>query len=84
MREGLLFVHDTLVGAGLRDRIRIGVAGKIVSAFDIASEFGDTFDTLHIRRMFSRGGWRDPILFEDSDQIVDILDLLVEQTREAK
>ena len=37
MREGLLFVHNTLVGAGLRDRIRIGVAGKIVSAFDIAS-----------------------------------------------
>ena len=36
MREGLLFVHNTLVGAGLRDRIRIGVAGKIVSAFDIA------------------------------------------------
>ncbi len=36
MREGLLFVHNTLVGAGLRDRIKIGVAGKIVSAFDIA------------------------------------------------
>ena len=37
MREGLLFVHNTLVGAGLRGRIRIGAAGKIVSAFDIAS-----------------------------------------------
>jgi glutamate synthase domain-containing protein 2 len=37
MREGLLFVHNTLVGAGLRERIRIGVAGKVVSAFDIAS-----------------------------------------------
>ena len=37
MREGLLFVHNTLVGAGLRDRIRIGAAGKVVSAFDIAS-----------------------------------------------
>ena len=37
MREGLLFVHNTLVGAGLRDRIKIGVAGKVVSAFDIAS-----------------------------------------------
>jgi glutamate synthase domain-containing protein 2 len=36
MREGLLFVHNTLVGAGLRDRVKIGVAGKIVSAFDIA------------------------------------------------
>jgi len=37
MREGLLFVHNTLVGAGLRQNIKLGVAGKIVSAFDIAS-----------------------------------------------
>ena len=37
VREGLLFAHNTLVGAGLRDRIRIGAAGKVVSAFDIAS-----------------------------------------------
>ena len=37
MREGLLFVHNTLVGAGLRERIKLGVAGKIVSAFDIVS-----------------------------------------------
>ena len=37
MREGLLFVHNVLVGAGLRDRVKIGVAGRIVSAFDIAS-----------------------------------------------
>ena len=36
MREGLHFVHNTLRGAGLRDQIRIGAAGKIVSAFDIA------------------------------------------------
>jgi len=37
MREGLLLVHNVLVGAGLRDRLRIGAAGKVVSAFDIAS-----------------------------------------------
>ena len=36
LREGLLFVHNTLVGAGVRDEIRIGAAGKVVSAFDIA------------------------------------------------
>ena len=36
MREGLLFVHNTLTGAGLRDQIKIGAAGRIVSAFDIA------------------------------------------------
>ncbi|MBP5857985.1 FMN-binding glutamate synthase family protein [Marivibrio halodurans] len=34
--EGLTFVHNTLRGAGLRDRIRIGAAGKLVTAFDIA------------------------------------------------
>lgn len=37
MRESLLFVHNTLVGAGLRDKIKVGAAGKIVSAFDIAA-----------------------------------------------
>lgn len=36
MQEGLLLVHHTLRGAGLRDKIRIGCAGKVVSAFDIA------------------------------------------------
>ena len=36
LREGLTFVHNALVGAGLRDRIRIGASGKIASAFDIA------------------------------------------------
>jgi glutamate synthase domain-containing protein 2 len=34
--EGLSFVHNTLRGAGLRDRVRIGAAGKLVTAFDIA------------------------------------------------
>ena len=37
MREGLLFVHNTLVGLNLRDKIKLGASGKIVSAFDIAS-----------------------------------------------
>ncbi|MEE4746067.1 FMN-binding glutamate synthase family protein [Pseudomonas alliivorans] len=37
MREALLFVHNTLVGLNLRDQIRLGASGKIVSAFDIAS-----------------------------------------------
>jgi glutamate synthase domain-containing protein 2 len=37
MREGLVFVHNALVGAGLRERVRLGASGKIVSAFDIAS-----------------------------------------------
>jgi glutamate synthase domain-containing protein 2 len=36
LRDGLSFVHSALVGANLRDRIRIGASGKIVTAFDIA------------------------------------------------
>jgi glutamate synthase domain-containing protein 2 len=36
LQEGLLLVHNTLKGAGLRSRIRIGCAGKVVSAFDMA------------------------------------------------
>jgi glutamate synthase domain-containing protein 2 len=36
LQEGLRLVHNTLVGVNLRDRIKIGASGKIVSAFDIA------------------------------------------------
>ena len=36
LQEALLLVHNTLVGCGLRDKIKIGASGKIVTAFDIA------------------------------------------------
>jgi glutamate synthase domain-containing protein 2 len=36
LQEGLLLVHNTLVGLSLRGRIKLGAAGKVVSAFDIA------------------------------------------------
>ena len=36
VQEGLLLVHNTLVGLNLRDKVKIGCAGKVVSAFDIA------------------------------------------------
>jgi glutamate synthase domain-containing protein 2 len=36
LQEALRLVHNTLVGAGLRDNIRVGASGKIVSAFDMA------------------------------------------------
>jgi len=36
MVEGLTFVHNTLRGAGIRDQVKLGAAGKIISAFDIA------------------------------------------------
>ena len=35
VQEGLLLVHNTLRGVGLRDRVKVGAAGKVVSAFDI-------------------------------------------------
>jgi glutamate synthase domain-containing protein 2 len=36
LEEGLTFAHNTLRGAGLRDRIRLGASGKVVTAFDLA------------------------------------------------
>ena len=35
LQEGLLLVHNTLVGSGLRGRIKLGCAGKVITAFDI-------------------------------------------------
>jgi glutamate synthase domain-containing protein 2 len=37
LRDGLLFVHNALVGVGLRDRIRIGASGKIITAYHMAA-----------------------------------------------
>jgi glutamate synthase domain-containing protein 2 len=36
LQEGLLLVHNTLRGVGLRAKVRVGAAGKVTSAFDIA------------------------------------------------
>ena len=52
MREGLSLVHNALVGAGLRDRIRIGAAGKIVTGFDIARAFALGADWCNAARGF--------------------------------
>lgn len=57
MREGLLLVHNTLVGAGLRDRVKIGAAGRLVSAFDIAAVLAIGADWTNAARgyMFALG-----------------------------
>lgn len=57
LRDALLFVHNTLVGAGLRDSVRIGASGKIVSAFDMAYMFAIGADWVNSARgfMFSIG-----------------------------
>ena len=36
MQEALMLVHNTLVGLDLRGKVRIGAAGRITSAFDVA------------------------------------------------
>ena len=36
LQEGLLLVHNTLVRLKLRHRVKIGRAGKVIGAFDIA------------------------------------------------
>ncbi|MEN0015319.1 MAG: FMN-binding glutamate synthase family protein [Solirubrobacteraceae bacterium] len=35
LTEALLFIHNALVGAGLRDRLRLGVSGKIATGADM-------------------------------------------------
>ncbi len=57
MREGLVFVRNALVGAGLRDSIRIGVSGKIANSFDMACAMALGADWCNSARgfMFSLG-----------------------------
>lgn len=52
LREGLRFVHNTLVGTNLRQHIKIGASGKIISAFDIASTFALGADWVNSARGF--------------------------------
>ncbi|MBZ0127634.1 MAG: FMN-binding glutamate synthase family protein [Rhodobacteraceae bacterium] len=55
--EGLTFAHNTLRGIGLRDQIKIGAAGKLISAFDIARALSLGADWANSARgfMFSIG-----------------------------
>jgi glutamate synthase domain-containing protein 2 len=39
LQEGLMLVHNTLVGIGRRGEVRIGASGKIVTAFDLVRSF---------------------------------------------
>src|ERR1700719_966546 len=57
MREGVNFVHNALIGINARDRIRIGAAGKIATAFDMARAMAIGADWCNSARgfMFSLG-----------------------------
>ncbi len=50
--DGLSFVHNTLRGAGLRDRIRLGASGKLITGFDIARAFALGADWCNSARGF--------------------------------
>ena len=52
LQEGLLLVHNTLKGLGLRDQIRIGASGKLISAYDIARTLAIGADFINIARGF--------------------------------
>jgi glutamate synthase domain-containing protein 2 len=36
LKEGLRLVHNTLVGIGMREHVKLGASGKIINSFDIA------------------------------------------------
>jgi glutamate synthase domain-containing protein 2 len=57
LREALLLVHNTLVGLELRQHVRIGAAGKVITAFDIARTLALGADWCNAARgfMFSLG-----------------------------
>ena len=50
--DGLTFVHNALVGAGLRDRIRIGASGKLVTGYDLCRIYALGADFAMIARGF--------------------------------
>ncbi len=52
MRDGLSFVHNALVQAGLRDQVKLGAAGKIITGFDMARAMALGADWCNVARGF--------------------------------
>ena len=52
LREAIRLVHNTLVGLNLRDRVKLGASGKIVSAFDMMRVFALGADWCNSARAF--------------------------------
>jgi len=57
LNEGLTFVHNSLVGSGLRDKIKLIVSGKVITGFDIAAKLSLGADICNSARgmMFAIG-----------------------------
>lgn len=52
LREGLIFVHNSLVGCGLRDKVRVACSGKVSSAFHVARNMALGADWCNVARGF--------------------------------
>ncbi len=52
LREALMLVHNTLVGVNLRERVRLGASGKIITAFDAARTIATGADWCNSARGF--------------------------------
>ncbi len=52
MRDGLILMHNLLVGSGLRPHIRLGCSGKIISGFDIVRALALGADWVNSARGF--------------------------------
>jgi glutamate synthase domain-containing protein 2 len=50
LTEGLMFVHNALVGSGLRDRIRVGASGKVATGSDIVKRLAQGADYTNAAR----------------------------------
>jgi glutamate synthase domain-containing protein 2 len=57
LKEGLSFVHNTLVGIGMRERVKVVAAGKVVTGFDMARNIALGADVQNCARamMFALG-----------------------------
>lgn len=57
LRDGLVFAENALIGAGLRDKVKLAASGKIVSAYDVIRHCALGADWCNMARpfMFSLG-----------------------------
>ncbi|MEZ4370326.1 MAG: FMN-binding glutamate synthase family protein [Polyangiaceae bacterium] len=57
LTDGLILVHNTLTGIGVRDQVRILASGRIISGFDVAHKLALGADAVYSARgmMFALG-----------------------------
>jgi glutamate synthase domain-containing protein 2 len=52
LREGLMLVHNTLIGLGIREEVKVIASGKLISAFDMCRVFALGADSCNVARGF--------------------------------